>query len=321
MSALDKLKEQQQQQQASDTSAALTSRLEAVEEQTRELTEAVNKVSGFLKAMDEAQSAELKRLSGSISQLPEQPSPTQLDDETKSRLSEIEKTLAEIAKQLSASGAVKLPDGTEVKRSDLDAFTMMQDLKSQQQTMTTALGELKQTVGNGRTVRIDMNRLSEYAVGVLDERLAQAVEGPVQRVESTLDEVEQRVAAIGTQKASEAAQAVEKVTDKTDELVTAAHHTERRLEALEGRMAWTAVGRVCLALLPLFASLLLVGGLVWGLGSMFGIGPLFGWAWTSFSAASVWWAKALIAVGTLGGAGLFVWLVLRVSQWIYDELR
>lgn len=320
MSALDKLKEQQQQQ-ASDTSAALTSRLEAVEEQTRELTEAVNKVSGFLKAMDEAQSAELKRLSGSISQLPEQPSPTQLDDETKSRLSEIEKTLAEIAKQLSASGAVKLPDGTEVKRSDLDAFTMMQDLKSQQQTMTTALGELKQTVGNGRTVRIDMNRLSEYAVGVLDERLAQAVEGPVQRVESTLDEVEQRVAAIGTQKASEAAQAVEKVTDKTDELVTAAHHTERRLEALEGRMAWTAVGRVCLALLPLFASLLLVGGLVWGLGSMFGIGPLFGWAWTSFSAASVWWAKALIAVGTLGGAGLFVWLVLRVSQWIYDELR
>lgn len=54
---------------------------------------------------------------------------------------------------------------------------------------------------------------------------------------------------------------------------------------------------------------------------MFGIGPLFSWAWASFSAASLWWAKALIAVGTLGGAGLFVWLVLRVSQWIYDELR
>ncbi|WP_342319451.1 hypothetical protein [Corynebacterium mayonis] len=96
---------------------------------------------------------------------------------------------------------------------------------------------------------------------------------------------------------------------------------ERRLEALEGRLGWTAVGRFCLALLPLFASLLLVGGLVWGLGSMLGIGPLFGWAWDSFAAASLWWAKALIAVGTLGGAGLFVWLVLRVSQWIYDELR
>ena len=213
MSALDKLK---QEQQALETSTALMSRLEDVEEQTRELTEAVNKVSGFLKAMDEAQSAELKQLSKSISQQHEQPSQTQLDDETKSRLSEIEKTLAEVAKQLSASGAVKLSDGTEVRRSDLDAYTMMQNLKSQQETMTTALDELTKTVGNGRTVRIDMNLLSEYAVRVLDERLARAVETPVQRVERTLDEVEQRVAAIGTQRVSEAAQAVEKVTDKAD---------------------------------------------------------------------------------------------------------
>lgn len=318
MSALDKLKEQQA---ASDMSAALTSRLEAVEEQTRELTNAVNKVSGFLKVMDEAQSAELKRLSGSISQQHEQPSPTQLDDETKNRLSEIEKTLAEIAKQLSASGAVKLSDGTEVRRSDLDAFTMMKDLKSQQDTMTTALADLKQVVGDGRTVRIDMNRLSEYAVRVLDERLAQAVEGPVQRVEHTLDEVEQRVAAIGTQKVSEAAQAVEMVTDKADELVASVGDAGRRLESIERRVTFVGISRLALAILPLFASLLLVGGLVWGLGNMFGIGPLFGWAWASFTAASAWWAKVLIAVGTLGGAGLFVWLVLRVSQWIYEELR
>lgn len=74
MSALDKLKEQK----ASETSAVLMSRLEDVEEQTRELTNAVNRVSGLLKAMDEAQSAEMKCLSESISQLHEQPSPTQL---------------------------------------------------------------------------------------------------------------------------------------------------------------------------------------------------------------------------------------------------
>ena len=104
MDVLDKLKEQR----ASETSEALMSRLEDVEEQTRQLTNAVNKVSGFLKAMDEAQSAEIKRLSRSISQQHEQPSQTQLDDETKNRLSEIEKTLSAIAEQLSASGAVKL---------------------------------------------------------------------------------------------------------------------------------------------------------------------------------------------------------------------
>lgn len=318
MSALDKLK---QEQHASEASAALTSRLDAVEEQTKALTEAVNAVSGFLKAMDEAQSAELKRLSRSILQQHEQPSPTQLDDETRNRLSEIEKTLAEIAKQLSASGAVKLPDGEVVKRSDLDSYTMMQSLQSQLQTTTTVLAELKQVVGNGRTVRIDANRISEYAVGVLDQRLAQAVETPVQRVEQTLDGVEHRVAAIGTQKATEAAQAVEKVTDKADELVASVGRAERRLEALEGRLTWTTVGRLSLALVPLFASLILVGGLVWGLGSMFGIGPLLGWAWGAFIAASAWWAKALIAAATLAGASLFVWLVLRVSQWVYEELR
>lgn len=318
MSALDKLKEQQQ---ASDTSAALTSRLEAVEEQTRELTRAVNEAIGFLKSMDEAQSAELKRLSRSILQQHEQPSLTQLDDATNNRLSEIEKTLSVIAEQLSASGAVKLSDGSTVKRSDLDSYSMMKRLEASQQTMTTALGELKQVVGNGRTVRIDVNRLSEHAVGVLDDRLARAVEGPVQRVEHTLDEVEQRVAAIGTQKASEAAQTVEKVTDKADELVASVSRAERRLAALKGRLTWTTVGRVSLTLLPLFAALILVGGLVWGVGHVFGIGPLFGWAWASFTAASAWWAKALIAVGTLVGAGFFVLLVLRVSEWIYEELR
>lgn len=198
---------------------------------------------------------------------------------------------------------------------------MMKQILSGLETTTSSLGELKRTVGNGRTVRIDVNRLSEHAVGVLDERLARAVEEPVQRVEHTLDEMEQRVAAIGTQKASEAAQAVEKVTGKADELVASVGRAERRLEALEGRMTWTAVGRVCLAVLPLFAAILLVGGLVWGLGNMFGIGPLFGWAWGAFTAASVLWQKGLIAVGTLGGAAFFVWAVLRVSQWIYDELR
>ncbi len=317
MSALDKLKEQQ----ASDTSAALMSRLNAVEEQTQKLTRAVNEAIGFLKAMDEAQSAELTRLSRSISQQHEQPSLTQLDDETKNRISEIEKTLSAIAKQLSASGAVKLSDGSTVKQSDLDSYNMMKQLSAQMTKMTTVLAELKQVVGNGRTVRIDVNRLSEHAVGVLDDRLARAVKEPIQRLEHTLDEVEQRVAAIGTQKAAEAAQAVEKVTDKADELVQAVGHAERRMEALEGRMTWTAVGRVCLALLPLFAALILVGGLVWGVGNMFGIGPLFSWAWASFAAASLWWQKALIALGTLSAAGLFVLLVLRVSQWIYDELR
>ena len=85
-------------------------------------------------------------------------------------------------------------------------------------------------------------------------------------------------------------------------------------------MTFVGVGRLALAVLPLFAALILVGSLVWGFGSIFGIGPLFSWAWASFSAASLWWHKVLIAVGTLGGAALFLWIVLRTARWIYDEL-
>ena len=310
MSALDKLKEQR----ASETSEALMSRLEDVEEQTRQLTNAVNKVSGFLKAMDEAQSAEIKRLSRSILQQHEQPSQTQLDDETKNRLSEIEKTLSAIAEQLSASGAVKLSDGSTVKRSDLDSYSMMKQLNSDLTKTTSALDELKQVVGNGRTVRVDIDRLSAYTVDVLDQRLSQAVEAPIKRVESTLEGFEHRVASLGTERLSEVHRAVEESLSELNE-------ARQNIEAVERRVTFVGISRLALAVLPLFASLLLVGGLVWGVMSMFGIGPLFGWAWGAFAAASLWWQKALIAAATLGGAALFVWVVLRVSRWVYEELR
>lgn len=206
MSTLDKI---MQEQQALEMLASLMSRLDAVEDQERELTKANNATSGFLKAMDEAHTAAFKRLEGLISQQPEQRSQTQLDDETKNRLSEIEKTLDAVAKQLSDKRVVKLSDGTSVPASDLQAFSMMKQIKAGMTTMTSALDELKKIVGNGRTVRVDMNQLSEYAVGVLDERLSVAVEERVQRIESTLDGYEQRVANIGAQKTTEAAQKVD----------------------------------------------------------------------------------------------------------------
>lgn len=318
MSTLDKI---MQEQQALEMLASLMSRLDAVEAQERELTKANNAMSGFIKAMDEALTAAIKQVKELISQQHEQPSQTQLDDETKNRLNEIEKTLDAVAKQLSDKRVVKLSDGSSVSASDLQAHSMMKQISSDLTKTTSALGELKKTVGNGRTVRVDMSKLSEYAVGVLDERLSVAVEERIQRIESILDGYEQRVADIGAQKVAEAAQKVDTVIDKANKAVASLERNESRLEALEGRIPWTTVGKVALAVLPLFASLLLVGGLVWGVGSMVGIGPLFGWAWGAFTAASLWWQKALIAAATLGGAALFIWVVLRVSRWVYEELR
>lgn len=198
---------------------------------------------------------------------------------------------------------------------------MMTNLKETMETTTSSLVELKKVVGNGRTVRVDVEALGKYTVGVLDQRLAKAVEAPVQRIEATLDEFEQRVAEIGSQRVSETTKQVDKTLDKADELIKEIGHAEKRLEALERRVTWTSVSRLCVALLPLAAVLLVVGGLTMGVFHALGFGPLLGWAWGSFAAASTWWAKALIALGTLGGIALFSSVIWWAAKKINDELR
>ena len=49
------------------------------------------------------------------------------------------------------------------------------------------------------------------------------------------------------------------------------------------------------------------------------MGPLLGWAWASFAAAQAWWAKALIALGTLSCVAAFAWLVWWISHQLADE--
>ncbi|MFD2674237.1 hypothetical protein [Gulosibacter bifidus] len=66
------------------------------------------------------------------------------------------------------------------------------------------------------------------------------------------------------------------------------------------------------------AVLLVIGGLLGGVAHAAEFEPLLGWAWSSFAAASTWWAKALIALGTLGGVAGFVafvwWLAKRLDE-------
>lgn len=294
-----------------------------IEELLQVLITTLTSQSERIKKIEEAQVSLMLVLTSktSTSEASEADSLTNDINAIKKTLNEQSETLSELGKTVSDKRILKLSDGSSVSASELQAHSMMKQIKEKMTETTTALGELKKTVGNGRTVRVDMSKLSEYAVGVLDERLSVAVEERIQRIESILDGYEQRVADIGAQKVAETAQKVDTVIDKANKAVASLERNERHLESLEGRIPWTAVGRVAIAVLPLFASLLLVGGLVWGVMSMFGIGPLFGWAWGAFAAASLWWQKALIAAATLGGAALFIWVVLRVSRWVYEELR
>ena len=119
---------------------------------------------------------------------------------------------------------------------------------------------------------------------------------------------------LGTEKLAE-------VTSSAHEVVSAAGRAERRIEQLSAKVTWVTVGRMCLSLIPFFVAFIMLTGMVGGITQMLGLGPLLGWAWDSFAAASVWSTKALIALAALGGCALFGWLVWWLGKKLYESYR
>ncbi|QQB13217.1 hypothetical protein [Brevibacterium casei] len=312
MGALDRIKQADEQQKTTELLEALISQHDADMQQIAKLTKTVADLTEYVKVMDEEQTTRLDRLS--TSQQHELPSTLPLDAETKKRLNEIEKTLSAVAQQLSSSEVVKLPDGSSVTRADLAAYTMTQKISEELKTTTSASADLAEAVRKRGHVRIDTDKLTEHAVKVLDQRLAKAVEAPVQRIEQTIAGLEDRVGRLGTEKLAE-------VTGRAHEVVGAVGRAERRVERLSAKVTWTSVGRMCLALIPFTVAFIMLTGVVGGITQMLGLGPLLGWAWDSFAAASVWWAKGLIALTALGGCALFGWLLWWLGKKLYESYR
>ena len=234
MGLLDTMKQANEQQSTTEMLEEWTSRLPAVEQQLSKLTKTVADLTAFVKVMDKQQEARMKRLS--TSQQHEQPSRPPLDNETRSRIAEIEKTLAAVASQLSSSEAVKLPDGSSVRRSDLDAHSITARIEKQLATTAPSSAELAEAVKKlGRMVS-DTAKLEQHAVKVLDARLASAVEPSIGQVEQTLAGFERQVAELGAQRTVAAAQEVERVVTKADEVLAGVRGDERRLAALEGKV-------------------------------------------------------------------------------------
>lgn len=310
MGVLDQIKQADEQQQTTETLEALTSTVHAVEQQLTTLTKTVADLTGFVKVMDEQQDTRLTRLTSQQ----REPVSTQSDDETRKRLSEIEKTLASMAETLSASKIVKLPGGESVKQSDLASYSMMQGIRKQIETMSSSADDLAAAVNNRGRIVIDPEKLEAHAVRVLDARLAKAVD-------ARLGELESRVASLGAAQATEAAVRAERIIGEAEGVVRAVSAAERRVEALSARVTWTAAGRLSLALLPLAVVMLVLGGLTLGAFHALGIGPLLGWAWDSFAAAELWWQKLFIVLGALGGIAGFGWLIWLGARKLADALR
>lgn len=173
---------------------------------------------------------------------------------------------------------------------------------------------LIQAVKAKSTVQVDADKVAEVVAQQVTEHFDQAVQKPVEGLRSDLEGFREEMSTLGAERLSEA-------RTELQGLLSEMKGVEETAKRYERQVNFVSVSRIVLALIPLSVALILVGGLVWGVGSMFGIGPLFGWAWASFTAASLWWHKVLIALGALGGAAFFVWVVFRISRWVYENLR
>lgn len=312
MSALDKLKEQQASTQLSMSSE----QLKQIDETLRVLIATLTSQSDRIKKVEDSQASLMLALNSKSSTSKDSVNDSLTNDvnEIKKTLNAQSETLSALAETVSDKRVVKQSDGSSVSAGELQAHSMMKQLSSDLTKTTSALGELTAQVKAKSHVTLNEQKVADVMSRRVGEHFQKSVQEPVDGLRSDLAGFRDEMGALGSDKLSELRAAVEEVLEDLQ-------RAQQRVKSVERRVTFVGVSRLALAVLPLFASLLLVGGLVWGLGSMFGIGPLFTWAWASFTAASAWWARALIAVATLSGAALFVWVVLRLSRWIYDELR
>lgn len=296
--------------------SASSEQLNRIDETLRVLIDTLMNQTKRLTAIEKAQSD----LTITLSSKPSTSETSELDS-LRSDVNEIKKTLNKQSEMLSELGetvsdkrVVKTSDGSSVSASELQAHSMMKQLSNDLTKTTSALGELTAQVKAKSHVSLNAEKVAEVMSRRVTQHFDHAVQEPVDGLRSDLQGFREEMSTLGAERLSEVHRTVEKSLSELNE-------ARRNIEAIERRVTFVGISRLALAVLPLFASLLLVGSLVWGFGSMVGIGPLFGWAWASFTAASLWWQKMLIAAATLSAAVLFVWAVLRVSRWVYEELR
>lgn len=302
----------QEQEPTSETSRPSTSRIDAVEQQLSKLTKAVSDLSGFVKVMDEVQTNKLVQLS--TSQQRELPSTLPLDAETKNRLAEVEKTLQAIASQLSSSEVVRLPDGSSVTRSEIDAHAMMSALREQMKVVTSATERNTEAVTEKSRVKLDAEKVAATMTSRVGAEIDKLVGASTERVDQVLTAHETRLESLGR------LQEV-RVVSRLQEATKGLERAERMAEGLRRSLTLAGVGKVAMALIP-FAIVGLVLASLLGLGGqLLGIGPVFAWAWSLFAAAETWWLKLIIATSTIGGALGVLWVIKMLGQKLYETYR
>lgn len=286
--------------------------LATLSEQVTSQTKAISGLIGQIKTTENVNDARLDQLATALLGNASQKDTS--EKETLEQLKELKKDFRSLASSVEDTKPVKLPNGSTATRAELSAYSLTRQINEEVQNLAQNSADQAKAVREIGTVRVDTTGIADRAVKDLDARLSAAVEKPVQRIEATLNEFEHRVAKIGVEKLDE-------VTMKATDVVRAVSDAENRVDKLSSKVTWSSLGKICQALIPFTVAFIILGGLVGGFAQMLGVGPLFEWAWTSFTAADDWTGKVLIAVGTLGGVGGFGYLIWWVGMKLYESYR
>lgn len=305
MAIVDNLKDQDDLEQ-------LMSELARLSEQVTSQTKAINGLIGEIKATEDVNDARLERVAAELLRSASQKDTS--ETESLDQLKELKMDFRRLTSSLKDTKTVKLPNGQTLTRADFTAYSLTRQISQELQNLAQNSADQAKAVRGIGTAHVDTTGIADHAVKDLDTRLAAAVEKPMQRIEATLDDFEHRVADIGTEKLIE-------VTAKAETVVSAVSSAESRVDKLANTVSWSTVGKICQALIPFTVAFIILGSLVGGFAQMLGVGPIFEWAWTSFSAAEDWTAKVLITVGTLGGVGGFGGLIYLSGKIIYKAYR
>jgi len=231
-------------------------------------------------------------------------------DDILERLTSHGKAIALISELLTQTEVVKLPSGETVTRGDVESLRLTRSINATLETTASALAEVRAEVKRGHRVVLDEDRVAAR----LSRNLDQSLRDLDSRLDTALTAQGARLEGIGQARAAAVAAELAEAAKRLE-------RTEERVRRLQHAITWQGVGRVALALVPFAVVALVLAGTLGLLGTAFGVGPLLAWAWSSFETASAWWAKALIAAGTVGASGLAVWLVVKLGGKVSDAYR
>lgn len=302
MGARDRIDQQVREQSTSEQSMSLSEiseTLEALNSTVTQLVESQNRTTETVR--------ELKTSKGST------PSFLSIAD-VQNTLDDLTTTVVEIGETLISSEAVELPDGSSVSRSELEAHAMMSALRDEMKVLPLVIEKLADVIHAKGQVKVDNEKVAQFVAAKLGAEIDAKVAESADRVEKRLKAQEARLAELGDARVSEVTKTLQGATKGLE-------RAERMVSGMKRSLTLAGVGKVAAASIP-FALVVLALVMLLGLGGqLFGVGPVFGWAWASFAATEAWWAKLLIALATIAGALGVLWVVKILGQKLYATYR